>query len=60
MPQKRAGGEATLWVMERHLANEAFFVGPSLTIADIALYAYTHVADEGSFDRERARQRQEP
>ena len=36
--------------MERHLAERRFFVAERFTIADIALYAYTHVADEGGFD----------
>ena len=36
--------------MEQHLATRAFFVGERYTIADIALYAYTHVAHEGGFD----------
>jgi glutathione S-transferase len=36
--------------MESHLANRAWFVGDRYSIADIALYAYTHVADEGQFD----------
>ena len=36
--------------MERHLAAHAFFVGERYSIADVALYAYTHVADEGGFD----------
>jgi glutathione S-transferase len=35
--------------METHLATRSFFVGSGLTIADIALYAYTHVAEEGGF-----------
>ena len=48
--QKRAGGEAALKVMERHLTEHQFFVGERYTIADIALFAYTHVADEGGFD----------
>jgi glutathione S-transferase len=50
MPAKRAQGEAALAVMERHLATRAFFVGERYGIADIALYAYTHVAGEGGFD----------
>jgi glutathione S-transferase len=50
MPAKRAQGEAALAVMERHLATRRFFVGERYTIADIALYAYTHVAGEGGFD----------
>lgn len=36
--------------MERHLSKRAFFVTDEYTIADIALYAYTHVAHEGGFD----------
>ena len=48
--QKRPLGYAALDVMERHLATRPFFVGDRYTIADIALYAYTHVADEGGFD----------
>jgi len=47
---KRAQGYAALMVMERHLARRAFFVAAQYSIADIALYAYTHVADEGGFD----------
>ena len=41
---------AALEVMERHLTTRRFFVGERYTIADIALYAYTHVAHEGGFD----------
>jgi len=36
--------------MERHLADRTVLVGERYTIADISLYAYTHVADEGGFD----------
>ena len=50
LPGKRRWGEAALAVMERHLAQRRFFVGDRYTIADIALYAYTHVAGEGGFD----------
>ena len=49
-PGKRKLGVAALEVMERHLATRRFFVGDRYTIADIALYAYTHVAGEGEFD----------
>lgn len=42
-------GYAALRVMERHLKGRLFFVGDGLTVADIALYAHTHVADEGDF-----------
>ncbi len=47
---KQAGGHKALCVMEKHLAARHFFVTEALTIADISLYAYTHVADEGGFD----------
>lgn len=43
-------GYAALDVMEQHLANNRFFVANQYSIADIALYAYTHVAEEGNFD----------
>jgi glutathione S-transferase len=36
--------------MEQHLKNHDFFVADKYTIADIALYAYTHVAEEGGFN----------
>jgi glutathione S-transferase len=44
------GGQAALEAMERHLSGRSFFVGESVTVADLALYAYTHVADEAGFD----------
>jgi glutathione S-transferase len=47
---KREPGYRALGVMEGHLADRRFFVTEQFTIADIALYAYTHVADEGDFD----------
>jgi glutathione S-transferase len=47
---RRAVGRAALDVMERHLGDHDYFVGERFTIADIALYAYTHVAPEGGFD----------
>jgi glutathione S-transferase len=47
---KLSGGYAALDAMERHLAGRRFFVAERYTIADIALYAYTHVAGEGGFD----------
>jgi glutathione S-transferase len=43
-------GRAALAVMEAHLAARQFFVAERYTIADIALYAYTHVAHEGGHD----------
>ena len=45
-------GYRALDVMERRLTESAFFAGSSMSIADIALYAYTHVAHEGGFDLE--------
>jgi glutathione S-transferase len=50
LPGKRKGGIAALDVMEQHLRTRGFFAGDAYTIADIALYAYTHVAPEGGFD----------
>jgi glutathione S-transferase len=56
-PERRAGlaqkqplGHAALAVMEGHLATRDYFVAGRYSIADIALYAYTHVAPEGGFD----------
>ncbi len=49
LPHKREAGHAALRVMDEHLANRAFFCGESVTLADIALFAYTHVAEEGGF-----------
>lgn len=50
IPAKRAAGEAALKLMDEHLAAQPFFVGGRLSLADVALYAYTHVAEEGGFD----------
>lgn len=47
---KQAGGRKALGVMEQQLALTPFLVGEHYTIADISLYAYTHVAHEGGFD----------
>jgi glutathione S-transferase len=47
-----APGYRALDVMETHLATHQFFVAERYSIADIALYAYTHVAHEGGFDLE--------
>jgi glutathione S-transferase len=46
-------GHAALQVMERRLEAEPFLAGDAYTIADIALFAYTHVADEGGYDLSR-------
>ncbi|HEX8481049.1 MAG TPA: glutathione S-transferase family protein [Allosphingosinicella sp.] len=50
IPGKRSAGEAALKLMDEHLAGRGFFVGDRLSLADVALYAYTHVAEEGGFD----------
>ncbi|HET8706146.1 MAG TPA: glutathione S-transferase family protein [Pseudomonadales bacterium] len=49
LEQKKPGGLAALSIMDKHLATQEFFVGNRYSIADIALYAYTHVAEEGEF-----------
>jgi glutathione S-transferase len=53
MESKSTAGNAALKLMDEHLAGRAFLVGENLTLADIALYAYTHVAEEGGFDLSR-------
>jgi glutathione S-transferase len=50
LQQKIAGGYEALALMEQHLDSRRFFVAERYSIADIALYAYTHVAHEGGFD----------
>jgi glutathione S-transferase len=50
LPKLLERGGLALGVMEQHLAKEAFFAGPHYSIADIALYAYTHSAADGGFD----------
>ncbi len=47
---KQAGGLTALTLMEQQLAETSYLVGDTLTVADISLYAYTHVAAEGGFD----------
>jgi glutathione S-transferase len=46
----RPRGYAALGVMEGHLKSREWFAGECYSVADISLYAYTHVADEGGFD----------
>jgi glutathione S-transferase len=54
LAERTAAGYRALDAMERHLANgPEFFVGGAPTLADLALYAYTHVAGEGGFELER-------
>ncbi len=47
---KQEGGNKALAVMERQLSETPFLAGNTMTIADISLYAYTHVAHQGGFD----------
>jgi glutathione S-transferase len=50
VPERRERGLAALGVMDRELERRDWFAGGRYSIADIALYAYTHVAEEGGFD----------
>jgi glutathione S-transferase len=50
LPGRMEKGYAALGVMEKHLGRHEYFVGGRYGLADIALYGYTHVAAEGSFD----------
>lgn len=50
IPSRRAAGDAALALMNQHLAGRDWFVGAAVSLADIALFAYTHVASEGGFD----------
>jgi glutathione S-transferase len=47
---KQAGGHKALAVMESRLSTAPYLVGDHLSVADISLYGYTHVAHEGGFD----------
>ena len=49
LPAKRAAGEAALSLMDEHLAARAWFVADRASLADVALYAYTHVCEAGGF-----------
>jgi glutathione S-transferase len=53
LEQKHEAGYAALGLMEEHLKSHTFFVAERYTIADISLFAYTHVAHEGGFDLSR-------
>jgi glutathione S-transferase len=50
LDERVAAGYRALDALERHLDGRRWLVGDGMTLADIALYAYTHVADEGEFD----------
>ena len=49
LPTKRASGEDALALMDEHLTGREWFVGNEPSLADVALYAYTHVAEAGGF-----------
>jgi glutathione S-transferase len=53
LDERRAAGYRALDAMERRLDGRAWLVGDRMTLADIALYAYTHVAHEGGFELDR-------
>src|SRR5436189_166375 len=50
MPAKRVAGNAALKLMDEHLAGREWFVGEHMTLADVCLFAYTHVAGDADFD----------
>ena len=50
IPEWHAKGNAALGVMEGHLKTQDWFVGNHISLADIALYAYTHCAEDGGFN----------
>jgi len=50
IPEWHAKGNAALGVMQTHLAHRDWFAGGRYSIADIALYGYTHCAADGGFD----------
>jgi glutathione S-transferase len=52
LPERTKAGERVLAALERHFAEHRYAVGQSLSLADIALYGYTHVAEEGGFELE--------
>ena len=49
LPGKIEAGKAALALMDEHLAKHGWLAGGALSLADIALYAYTHVAEESGF-----------
>ncbi|MDX6450602.1 MAG: glutathione S-transferase [Gaiellaceae bacterium] len=50
LDERVAAGYRALDALERHLDGRSWLVGDGMTLADIALYAYTHVADEAGFE----------
>jgi glutathione S-transferase len=53
LAERMDAGYNALAALERHVDGRSYLVGDRLTLADIALYGYTHVADEGGFELER-------
>jgi glutathione S-transferase len=53
MPPKRKQGNSALKLMDDHLASVEWFLGETPTLADICLFAYTHVAGDAEFDLQR-------
>lgn len=53
IPGKQAAGEAALALIDEHLARRDWLAGNAFSLADICLYAYTHVAEDGGFDLSR-------
>ena len=49
LPGKYSAGAAALQLLDDHLATRAWFVGDAMSLADIVLYPYTHVAEDGGF-----------
>jgi len=49
IPGKRASGEAALGLLDEHLAHQDFLCGEAVTLADLILYPYSSVADQGGF-----------
>jgi glutathione S-transferase len=49
LPERTRAGQRVLGTLESQFADHAYAVGDTLTLADIALYGYTHVAEEGGF-----------
>ena len=50
LPSKREAGNAALKLMDEHLSGREWLVGTAISLADICLFAYTHVADGGGFE----------
>jgi glutathione S-transferase len=53
LEERTAAGYRALDALERHLDGRSWLVGDGMTLADIALYGYTHVADEAGFELDR-------